>query len=85
MLNSHLKLIEVFYIENLEFDLIWVVQLMKENDRVMQLSIAFCVIQDHTTRMLIRVGKLIGCLVYFWSTKFVAAAKGLTNQLVELW
>ncbi|CAL9219005.1 unnamed protein product [Arabidopsis halleri] len=55
VLNSHLSLVEVFYIENFGFDLISVTHLMEENDCVMQLSVPFCVLQDRTTRMLIGV------------------------------
>lgn len=45
-LNANLKLVKVYYIEDLSFDLISVTQLMAENDCVMQLSVLFCVLQE---------------------------------------
>jgi len=84
-LNKHLKLHNVFYIEDLGFDLISVTQLMEENDCVMQLSVPFCVLQDRTTRTLIGVGKPSGGLVYFRSTEVAVAVKGVPKQSLELW
>ncbi|XP_010518640.1 PREDICTED: uncharacterized protein LOC104793917 [Camelina sativa] len=85
VLNSHLRLIDVFYIENLGFDLISVSQLMEENNCVIQMSVPFCVVQDRTTRMLIGIGRPVGGLMYFQNMEIVATAKGHTSQSVELW
>lgn len=84
-LNSYLSLAEVYYIEDLGFDLISVTQLMAENDCVMQLSVPFCILQDRTTRILTGVGKPRGGLVYFQNVEVVAVAKVLPAESLELW
>lgn len=84
-LNSYLSLAEVYYIEDLGFDLISVTQLMAENDCVMQLSVPFCILQDRTTRILTGVGKPRRGLVYFQNVEVVAVAKVLPAESLELW
>lgn len=84
-LRSHLVMRLVFYVEEMQSDLIVIGQLMDENHCVIQLADNFLVIQDRTTRTVTGVGKREHETFYFRGMETMAAVKTNGNRAYVLW
>jgi len=84
-LGSHLILKSVFYVKELESDLISVGQMMDENHCVVQLADHFLVIQDRTTRMVTGIGKRENGSFCFRGMENAAAVHTSVKAPFDLW
>ncbi|CAJ2632240.1 unnamed protein product [Trifolium pratense] len=85
VLDGHLKLTNVLYVPDLNCNLISVSQLTEESNCFVQFTNKFCVIQDHTSRMLIGAGEQREGLYYFCGVPLSRALKVVENETMSLW
>lgn len=84
-LGSDLVLRSIFYVEEMQSDLIYITQLMDENRCVMQVALNFLVIQDLNKRMVIGVDKRERGNFYFRRMENVAAVHTSGETSFDLW
>ncbi|XP_010418794.1 PREDICTED: uncharacterized protein LOC104704393 [Camelina sativa] len=85
VLGSNLILKPVFYVAELQYDLISLGQLMDENTCIVQMADQFLVIQDHGSRMMIGAGKRDGGTFRFCRTESVALFTTQEAKAYTLW
>jgi len=83
--DGNLRLKNVLYVPGLTCNLIYVSQLTDDHDCFVQFTKHLCVIQDHTSRMLISADKRQDRLYFFRSVPRVVAMKADTNTSLEFW
>lgn len=85
VLDGHLRLINVLYVPDLNYNLISVSQLIEESNCIVQFTNRFCVIQDHTSRMLIGAGEQREGLYYFCGIPLSKVLKVVEKGSTVLW
>ena len=84
-LDGGLKLKTVLYAPSLNCNLILVSQLIDESNCIFQFTSDLCIIQDHTSKMVIGVGERRDGLYFFQEIPNVRAFKTSCVNQLELW
>lgn len=82
-LGHNLILHSVFYVEEMHSDLISLGQLMMRITALCSWLSTFFVVQDHTSRMIIRAGKRVGGTFHFHSMEIVASVTTKDDKSFE--
>jgi hypothetical protein len=86
MSNGKLKLTQVLYVPNLQCNFISVSQLIDESNYTVQFTNKFCIIQDHTSKMVIGAGEQREGLYYFKHAAVAATTTTInTPKALTLW
>jgi hypothetical protein len=86
VLSEKLKLTQVLYVPNLQCNLISVSQLIDESNCIVQFTNRFCIIQDHTSKMVIGAGEQREGLYYFKHAVVAATTTTInTPKSLTLW
>nr|GMC49091.1 Retrovirus-related Pol polyprotein from transposon TNT 1-94 [Ipomoea batatas] len=84
-LDERLKMHNVLYVPELNCNLISVSQLIDDCNCIAQFTKDLCVIQDHTSRMLIGAGERRNGLYYFRKIPSIRVSKVDSGGSLELW
>ncbi|XP_019085390.1 PREDICTED: uncharacterized protein LOC109126341 [Camelina sativa] len=84
-LGSHLRLLNVFFVDGLQCHLISVSQLTRDRSCIFQISDKICIVQDRITQTVIGAGEQDNGLYFYRGMASAAVTRALDHQPKDVW